>query len=73
MAPGDASLERDQVKAAIDTASALALKRAAVCRKYQKSTNLLIHKAPIAKLVREVEQDFRAALRFQSHAIAACD
>jgi histone H3 len=40
-------------------------------RKYQKSTELLIRKLPFQRLVREVAQDFRPDLRFQSHAIAA--
>ena len=40
-------------------------------RKYQKNTELLIRKLPFQKLVREVAQDFKADLRFQSHAIAA--
>ena len=40
-------------------------------RQYQKSTELLIRKGPFAKLVREVAQDFKTDLRFQSHAIMA--
>ncbi len=40
-------------------------------RRYQKSTELLIRKLPFQKLVREVAQDFKADLRFQSHAIMA--
>ncbi len=40
-------------------------------RRYQKSTELLIRKRPFQKLVREVAQDFKADLRFQSHAIMA--
>jgi histone H3 len=40
-------------------------------RRYQKSTELLIRKLPFQRLVREVAQDFRADLRFQSHAIMA--
>jgi len=40
-------------------------------RWYQKSTELLIRKGPFAKLVREVAQDFKTDLRFQSHAIMA--
>jgi len=40
-------------------------------RRYQKSTELLIRKRPFQMLVREVAQDFKADLRFQSHAIAA--
>ena len=38
-------------------------------RRYQKSTELLIRKLPFQRLVREVAQDFRSDLRFQSHAM----
>jgi histone H3 len=40
-------------------------------RRYQKSTELLIRKLPFQRLVREVAQDFKVNLRFQSHAIMA--
>jgi histone H3 len=40
-------------------------------RKYQKSTDLLIRKLPFQRLVREIAQDFKTDLRFQSSAIAA--
>ena len=40
-------------------------------RKYQKSTTLLILKRPFQRLVREIAQEFRADLRFQSTAILA--
>jgi len=40
-------------------------------RKYQKSTELLLRKLPIQSLEREIEQDFKSDLRFQSHAIMA--
>ena len=40
-------------------------------RKYQKTTNLLIRKLPFQRLVREVAQDFRSDLKFQSTAILA--
>ena len=40
-------------------------------RRYQKSTELLIRKLPFQRLMREVAQDFKADLRFQSHAIMA--
>ena len=40
-------------------------------RRYQKSTELLIRKLPFQRLVREVAQDFKNDLRFQSDAIAA--
>ena len=38
-------------------------------RKYQKSTDLLIRKLPFQRLVREIAQDFKSDLRFQSTAI----
>ena len=40
-------------------------------RRYQKNTELLIRKLPFQRLVREVAQDFKSDLRFQSQAIAA--
>ena len=40
-------------------------------RRYQKSTDLFIKKAAFQRLVREVAQDFKADLRFQSSAILA--
>eukprot|EP00545_Synedropsis_sp_CCMP1620_P012367 CAMPEP_0119030046 /NCGR_PEP_ID=MMETSP1176-20130426/40830_1 /TAXON_ID=265551 /ORGANISM="Synedropsis recta cf, Strain CCMP1620" /LENGTH=164 /DNA_ID=CAMNT_0006986411 /DNA_START=1436 /DNA_END=1930 /DNA_ORIENTATION=- len=40
-------------------------------RKYQKSTDLLIRKAPFQRLVREIAQDFKSDLRFQSTAVLA--
>ncbi|RLM79929.1 hypothetical protein C2845_PM12G18050 [Panicum miliaceum] len=40
-------------------------------RKYQKSTELLIRKLPSQRLVREIAQDFKTDLRFQSHAVFA--
>jgi histone H3 len=40
-------------------------------RRYQKSTELLIRKLPFQRLVREVANDFKPDLRFQSHAIMA--
>jgi len=40
-------------------------------RKYQKSTGLLIRKSPFQRLVREIAQNFKTDLRFQSHAIMA--
>ena len=41
-------------------------------RRYQKSTELLIRKLPFQRLVREIAQDFKADLRFQSSAIGMC-
>ncbi|KAJ7856982.1 histone-fold-containing protein [Mycena olivaceomarginata] len=40
-------------------------------RKYQKSTELLIRKLPFQRLVREISQDFKTDLRFQSSALQA--
>lgn len=40
-------------------------------RRYQKSSELLIRKLPFQRLVREIAQDFKMELRFQSSAIAA--
>ena len=40
-------------------------------RRYQKSTDLLIRKLPFQRLVREVSQDFKSDLRFQSTALLA--
>lgn len=40
-------------------------------RRYQKSTELLIRKLPFQRLVREISQDFKTDLRFQSSAIGA--
>ena len=38
-------------------------------RKYQKTTELLLRKAPFMRLVREIAQDFKSDLRFTSQAI----
>ena len=40
-------------------------------RKYQKSTDLLIRKLPFQRLVREIAQEYKSDLRFQSSAVAA--
>ncbi len=40
-------------------------------RRYQKSTELLLRKLPFQRLVREVAQDFKSDLRFQSSAVLA--
>ena len=47
--------------------------RLALCeiRRYQKSTELLLRKLPFQRLVREIAQDFKSDLRFQSSAVAA--
>ncbi len=39
--------------------------------RFQKSTDLLIRKLPFQRLVREIAQDFKNDLRFQSQAILA--
>ena len=40
-------------------------------RRYQKSTELLIRKLPFQRLVREVAQQYKSDLRFQSSAVLA--
>ena len=40
-------------------------------RVFQKSTELLIRKLPFQRLVREIAQDFKTDLRFQSSAVMA--
>merc|ERR1712093_544332 len=40
-------------------------------RKYQKSTDLLIRKLPFQRLVREIANDMKGELRFQSSAVMA--
>ena len=40
-------------------------------RKYQKSTENLIRKAPFHRLVREIGQDFKTDVRWQSDALGA--
>merc|ERR1712096_441752 len=40
-------------------------------RKYMKSTELLIKRAPFQRLVREIAQDYKQDLRFQSSGIMA--
>ncbi|XP_045477575.1 histone H3.3-like [Harmonia axyridis] len=40
-------------------------------RKYQKSTDLLINRMPFQRVVREIAQDFKSDLRFQTAAIGA--
>ncbi|KAG1333848.1 hypothetical protein G6F62_006623 [Rhizopus arrhizus] len=42
-----------------------------IITRYQKSTELLIRKLPFQRLVREIAQDFKTDLRFQSSAIGA--
>lgn len=40
-------------------------------RRYQKSSDLLLRKLPFQRLVREVAQDYKVDLRFQSSAVDA--
>eukprot|EP00466_Bigelowiella_natans_P008093 jgi/Bigna1/57721/fgenesh1_pm.26_\ len=40
-------------------------------RKFQKSTELLIRKLPFQRLVREISQDMKTELRFQSSSVRA--
>jgi histone H3 len=40
-------------------------------RKYQKGTDLLIRKLPFQRLVKQIAQDYKADLKFQSAAILA--
>lgn len=40
-------------------------------RRYQKSVEMLIRKAPFQRLIREIAQDFKTDLRFQASAVAA--
>ena len=40
-------------------------------RRYQKSTDLLLRKAPFQRLVREIASDFKTDLRFQGSAVLA--
>ena len=40
-------------------------------RKYQETTELLLRRAPFQRLVREVAQDFKTDLRFQTSAVMA--
>jgi hypothetical protein len=40
-------------------------------RRFQKSTEFLMKKLPFQRLVREIAQDFKADLRFQSTAVMA--
>ena len=40
-------------------------------RRYQKSTELLMKRAPFQRLVREIAQSFRSDLRFQEQAMLA--
>mmetsp|Transcript_30744 Transcript_30744/g.37719 ORF Transcript_30744/g.37719 Transcript_30744/m.37719 type:complete len:136 (-) Transcript_30744:71-478(-) len=40
-------------------------------RKYQKSTDLLLRKLPFQRLVKEIAQEVKSDLRFQSQAILA--
>jgi histone H3 len=63
-----ASLSKPQKKPHRYRPGAFALKE---IRKYQKSTELLIRKLPFQRFVREIAQDFKPDLRFQSTAVLA--
>uniref|UniRef100_A0A8C4QER7 H15 domain-containing protein n=1 Tax=Eptatretus burgeri TaxID=7764 RepID=A0A8C4QER7_EPTBU len=49
----------------------LSKEKSAKIRRYQKPTELLILKLPFQRLVREIAQDFKTDLRFQSSAVMA--
>ncbi|CAG5092672.1 Similar to Histone H3 (Urechis caupo) [Cotesia congregata] len=57
-----------RIKLLIDSRGTVALRE---IRRYQKSTELLIRKLPFQRLVREIAQDFKTDLRFQSSAVMA--
>ena len=40
-------------------------------RRYQKSTELLIRRAPFQRLIREIASDYKTELRFQASAVEA--
>jgi histone H3 len=40
-------------------------------RRFQKTTDLLIRKLPFQRLVREIAQDYKCEIKFQSSAICA--
>ena len=40
-------------------------------RKFQKSTELLLRKLPFQRIVREIAQEYKSDLRFQSQAVLA--
>ena len=58
---------------AIKKAHKFCLGTVALCqiRKYQRSTELLCRKVCVARLIREVAQDFKVDLRFQATALLA--
>ncbi|OWK59333.1 histone H3 [Lonchura striata] len=60
-----------QVHGAADPQAALPTVALREIRRYQKSTELLIRKLPFQRLVREIAQDFKTDLRFQSSAVMA--
>lgn len=63
-----ASMGKEEKKKRRTRPGAVALRE---IRKYQKSTDLLMRKAPFMRLVREIAQDFKCDLRFQSSAVFA--
>ncbi|KAK6045866.1 core histone H2A/H2B/H3/H4 [Cooperia oncophora] len=69
---GKAPRKQSAIKAASKSAPATGGKVALrEIRRYQKSTELLIRKLPFQRLVREIAQDFKTDLRFQSSAVMA--
>ncbi|CAH3172831.1 unnamed protein product, partial [Porites evermanni] len=72
------SLFVDQARDSLDTATAskttdswLGDALDVVTKNFSKSTELLIRKLPFQRLVREIAQDFKTDLRFQSSAVMA--
>lgn len=78
---GKAPRKQIATKAAAKSASAAGIKKPhryrpgtvalREIRRYQKSTELLIRKLPFQRLVREIAQEMKTDLRFQSTAVAA--
>jgi histone H3 len=66
-------VEREHVRVPIHSVTSITIILVALrqIRKYQKTADLLIRKAPFCRLVREIAQDFKTDLRFQAAAIAA--
>ncbi|RXG70589.1 histone H3 [Armadillidium vulgare] len=68
---GKAPRKQLATKAARKSAPATGTVALREIRRYQKSTELLIRKLPFQRLVREIAQDFKTDLRFQSSAVMA--
>ncbi|RHY62745.1 hypothetical protein DYB30_013427 [Aphanomyces astaci] len=70
----DENIERlnQQVRALIKDVERITMElESRKIRRYQKSTDLLIRKLPFQRLVREIAQDYKTDLRFQTTAILA--